>query len=66
MSVRGSQKSNSGEEAVSEEGESDGQAESMIVGLLDGTRLGGYGCTVAMSINQRLTITSAKLFTDLV
>lgn len=42
MRVRGSQKSNSGGEAVSDEGESDGHAESMIVGLpFDGTRLGG-------------------------
>lgn len=31
---------------MSDEGESDGHAESIIVGLpFDGTRLGGYGCT---------------------
>ena len=42
--VLGSQKSSSGEEAVSEEGEREGHEESMIVGLpLDGRRVGGYG-----------------------
>lgn len=46
VSVLGSQKSNSGEDEVSDDGERDGQVESMIVGLpCDGTMLGVYGYT---------------------